>query len=79
MARRKKFHYEESVQELETLVQQLEQGDLELEDALKQFERGVELTRLCQQALDEAEQKVSVLSTQGQQQEEQLIPFDAED
>jgi len=48
--------------ELETIVQRLEQGDLGLEDSLKQFERGVSLTRSCQAAPKQAEQKVQVLS-----------------
>ncbi len=39
----------------------MEKGDLSLEDSLKHFERGISLTRTCQQALSEAEQKVSVL------------------
>jgi len=47
--------------ELESLVERLEGGDLPLEDSLKTFERGVALTRSCQLALKEAEQKVEVL------------------
>lgn len=47
--------------ELETLVERLETGDLPLEDSLKTFERGVTLTRSCQLALKEAEQKVEIL------------------
>ena len=47
--------------ELETLVERLEQGDLPLEESLKAFERGVALTRSCQAALKEAEQKVEIL------------------
>jgi len=47
--------------ELESLVERLEGGDLPLEDSLKTFERGVTLTRSCQLALKEAEQKVEVL------------------
>ena len=43
------------------LVEQLESGELSLEEALKQFERGVKLTRECQTALKEAEQKVEIL------------------
>lgn len=39
----------------------MEQGDTTLEEALKQFERGIELTRTCQQALKAAEQKVEIL------------------
>ena len=48
--------------ELEAIVERLEHGDLPLEDSLKQFERGIELTRSCQAALKQAEQKVQVLS-----------------
>jgi exodeoxyribonuclease VII small subunit len=53
--------FEQSMRELEALVEKLEQGDLPLEEALRQFERGVALTRACQAALKEAEQKVEVL------------------
>ncbi len=48
--------------ELESLVETMEQGDLSLEESLKSFERGVLLTRTCQQALKEAEQKIQILS-----------------
>lgn len=48
--------------ELEAIVEQLEQGELPLEAALKQFERGVELTRACQGVLQHAEQRVLQLS-----------------
>ena len=50
-----------SLQELESVVEQLESGDLPLEEALKQFERGVKLTRKCQATLKKAEQKVEIL------------------
>ncbi len=53
--------FEAALTELEALVAQMEQGDLPLEDALRQFERGVTLTRQCQQALKQAEQKVEIL------------------
>jgi exodeoxyribonuclease VII small subunit len=52
---------EKSLEELEALVARLEGGDLPLEQALKEFERGVKLTRQCQTALKEAEQKVEIL------------------
>lgn len=54
--------FEESLNELETLVESMEQGELSLEDSLKSFERGIILTRTCQQALKAAEQKVEILS-----------------
>lgn len=53
--------FESSLTELEAIVEQLEQGDLSLDDSLKQFERGVQLTRVCQGALKQAEQKVEIL------------------
>ena len=53
--------FEDSLAEIEQLVGQLEQGDLSLEESLKSFERGVTLTRICQKALQEAEQKVQIL------------------
>lgn len=64
---------EESMTELETLVSQLEQGDLPLEQALKQFERGVSLVRGSQDKLQQAEQKVSQLVNS--QDGEQLQPL----
>jgi exodeoxyribonuclease VII small subunit len=57
--------FEQSLEALEALVEQLEGGDLPLEKALEAFERGVRLTRECQQALREAEQKVAILSGNG--------------
>lgn len=52
---------EKSLAELEKIVERLEAGDLTLDDSLKQFERGVALTRQCQAALRNAEQKVEIL------------------
>jgi exodeoxyribonuclease VII small subunit len=53
--------FERALAELESLVERLERGDLPLEDALKTFERGVELTRHCQTSLKAAQQKVEIL------------------
>ena len=55
------FDFEKALEELESLVESMEAGDLSLEDSLKYFERGVALTRSCQKALAEAEQKVQIL------------------
>jgi exodeoxyribonuclease VII small subunit len=52
---------EQSLEDLEQLVEKLESGDLSLEQALAEFERGIKLTRQCQSALKEAEQKVEIL------------------
>ncbi len=59
--------FETAMTQLETLVQRMEGGDLSLEDSLKEFERGVQLTRICQQALKAAEQRVKLLSADGQE------------
>ena len=60
--RGKKIDFEASLEHLEDLVNALEEGDLSLEEALKTFEQGVKLTRECQQALEQAEQKVALLT-----------------
>ena len=57
--------FEAALKELETLVEKMEQGDLRLEESLQYFERGVQLTRQCQQALQAAEQKVQILLEKG--------------
>jgi exodeoxyribonuclease VII small subunit len=69
--------FEDALSELETLVDTLERGELSLEDSLKTFERGVNLTRTCQEALKEAEQKVRLLSQPDEDGE--LEPYDRED
>jgi exodeoxyribonuclease VII small subunit len=53
--------FEDTLAELEQLVNRLERGDISLEESLQSFERGVNLTRSCQKALQEAEQKVQIL------------------
>ena len=53
--------FEDSLAELEELVTKLERGEISLEESLQAFERGVTLTRSCQKALQEAEQKVQIL------------------
>ena len=62
MARKKTelAELEESIKALEALVEKLEGGDLPLEKALAEFERGVKLTRRCQAALTEAEQRIEI-------------------
>ena len=77
MARKKaSLDFEQSLADLQTLVERLENGELSLEDSLSAFEQGIRLTRDCQGALAQAEQKVQVLlARDGELAEE---PFDAE-
>lgn len=71
-----KIDFENALKELEGLVERMEQGELSLEQSLKDFERGVALTRACQQALQEAEQKVQILSRK--EEDAKLSPFESE-
>lgn len=65
--------FEKSLQQLEQIVQQMENGDLGLEDSLKQFEQGIKLAKNCQNALSTAELKVKQLIEQNGLQ--QTVPF----
>jgi exodeoxyribonuclease VII small subunit len=67
--------FETAMRDLEELVERLEHGDLPLEESLAAFERGVMLTRACQTALKEAEQKVEILLKKaGEPQVEEFMP-----
>jgi exodeoxyribonuclease VII small subunit len=68
--------FEQALAELESLVEQLEKGDLPLEEALRTFERGVVLTRHCQASLTAAQQKVEILLKRGGQSD--VSPFEEE-
>lgn len=70
------INFEKSLTELETLVERMEKGDLTLEESLKHFERGVQLTRSCQSALQLAEQRVEKLMTKNG--EPTLVAFESE-
>jgi len=61
MSAKKNINLEKSLADLETLVEELERGDLSLEKAMKKFEEGIKLTRGCQAALKEAEHRVEIL------------------
>jgi len=69
--------FEKSLQTLEQLVEQMESGELTLEKSLEAFEQGIRLTKECQQALREAEQKVQILMNQNGS--ETLQPFSEDD
>lgn len=69
--------FEKALTELEQLVEQLESGDLSLEDCLAQFERGVALARECRESLTAAEQKIQIL-LQREGEGEHLADFQAD-
>ena len=66
--------FESAMIELEELVSKIETGNLSLEDSLKEFENGINLSRICQSALKDAEKRVKILSND----EEQDFSIDAE-
>jgi len=61
MSAKKTVNLEKALTDLEEIVEELESGDLPLEKAMKKFEEGIKLTRSCQTALKDAEQKVEIL------------------
>jgi len=68
--------FEATLEELDSIVEQMENGDLALEDALKNFERGIALAREGQAKLSQAEQRVSILLEKDDEAE--LTPFQSE-
>jgi exodeoxyribonuclease VII small subunit len=70
--------FEAALEELESLVERMESGSLSLDDSLAAFERGIRLTRQCQQSLSAAEQRVRVLLERedGSLDTEALAPLD---
>jgi exodeoxyribonuclease VII small subunit len=76
MTAKKPVNLEKALADLESLVDELESGDLPLEKAMKKFEEGIKLTRSCQAALKDAEQKVEILlkSAGGQESLEEFDP-----
>jgi len=68
--------FESALNELEKIIEKMESGDQSLEESLKSFQRGIELTRTCQQGLKEAEQRVEKLLAENG--EVKIEPFDTE-
>ena len=71
------FNFEEALENLEELVEAMEDGELSLEESLKAFEEGIKLTRECQAALENAEQKVQLLVKSDELPEAE--PFESEE
>lgn len=69
--------FEQALEELESLIEQLESGELNLDQSLQQFKRGVELTRHCQGVLEQAQQVVEQLIEPDD--ESSATPFERED
>ena len=74
--KKKSSNFENDLQELEELVEKMEEGELSLEESLVHFERGIALTRSCQKALSEAEQKIQILLAEDGSQKLQVFSSD---
>lgn len=59
-----KLSFEKSLERLESIVEEMESGQLSLENAMKKFEEGVKLSQLCTQTLNETEKKITLLMEQ---------------
>ena len=55
------MNFEENIEQLEKVVQELENGNLNLEDSIKNFEEGMKISKKCNDILEEAEKKITVL------------------
>lgn len=73
----KSTKFEDALGELESIVTSLESGEQTLEKSLEQFERGVSLSRFCQQSLTDAEQKVKILLEDAPDGDEGLADFES--
>ena len=79
MSTKKSVNLEKALTDLESIVEELESGDLPLEKAMKKFEEGIKLTRSCQAALKDAEQKVEVLLESAGGEQLEAFETDEED
>jgi exodeoxyribonuclease VII small subunit len=70
-----KLTFEAALEKLQVSVKKLESGELSLEEALKQFEEGIQLTRICQEYLTAAEHKIEILTQGGSGDSPQLKNF----
>lgn len=67
-----KKNFEESISELEEIVRKLEDGELSLEESIEYFQKGVELSQICNKKLDEAERKITMLLDNGNNEAEEV-------
>lgn len=67
--------FEEAMRKLEKIVEELEKGDISLDDALKKYQEGIELSKVCAQRLDNAKKKIDIL-VRNKKGEFELKPLD---
>ena len=73
---KKERSFEEAINELESIVEKLEKGELPLDESIEIFQKGIELSKFCSKRLDEVERKISILveDEKGQLREESFTP-----
>lgn len=57
----KKINFEDTIKELETIANQLEKGDLNLDESVSKFEEGMQLSKECSKILEDAEKRITIL------------------
>ena len=74
----KEMNFEEAMQELETITRELEKGDLSLDESVKKFEKGMEVSKKCNEILENAEKRITALLKQENEEykEENFVPED---
>ncbi len=74
----KEMNFEEAIQELETITRELEKGDLSLDESVKKFEKGMEVSKKCNEILENAEKRITILLKQENEEykEENFVPED---
>ena len=74
----KEMNFEEAMQELETITRELEKGDLSLDESVKKFEKGMEVSKKCNEILENAEKRITILLKQENEQykEDNFVPED---
>ena len=72
------MNFEEAMQELETITRELEKGDLSLDESVKKFEKGMEVSKKCNEILENAEKRITILLKQENEEykEENFVPED---
>ena len=71
----KELKFEEAIKKLEEIAKELETGELGLDESVKKFEEGMELSKVCTKMLNEAEKKINILISDGEElREENFIP-----
>lgn len=73
MAKAEKINFEDDMQKLEKIVEELEKGDLNLDDSISKFEEGIKISKDCNKMLDDAEKKITILLENNGEVEEKIF------